>query len=364
LIEAYNFGVCCPEKSRKVLLREEQKMKKLVFSMMLVAIAMFGVARAAEVGVGNPNYDNGWSTTEAVTATGSGAQYSLVPTYTIDGSGLDGDTGTMHGIDWNTFWDAPTLGGQTTPHPGTVSCLNWLAFEFDKAYPLTVAHIWNDNFEAYWRTASGAKDITVQYSLTGGSDPAEWSTLGTFEAVRGTGEPNFSGNDLCNFRGKMAKYVCFSAMSMWAGVVTDTAIAEVRFYYTDDPCNYVPPAGWELTMQTNPSFVTTITPAIGTYTLDAGVIQNISAAPFINCPDTYTFSHWTGDGIADPTSANTTVTMTADRTVTAVYVLNNQCGDTCHLISAYDLSKDCMIDFKDFALLASEWLQCTKVVCP
>jgi hypothetical protein len=344
-------------------------MKKCVVSMMVVALTLAGEGSAAELAVGNPNAGNGWSTTSAVTATSSGYIYSCLPIHTIDGSGLDVATGTMHDIGFTQLWVGPVLGGTTTPHPGTVSCLNWVTFQFDKAYPLTMAHIWNYNFDALWRVGSGARNITVQYSLTGGSDPGEWSTLGTFEAIIGTAQPNFTGNDLCNFRGHMAKYVCFSIMSSWNGApemgASDQGIGEVRFLYTDDPEHYVPPGGWELTMQASSSFVTTITPMAGTYAFDAGTVENISAAPFVvDCPDTYVFSHWTGEGIADVNNASTTVLMTADRTVTAVYVLDNRCGDICHPSNAYDLNNDCTIDFKDFALLASEWLQCTKVVCP
>jgi hypothetical protein len=335
-------------------------------SMMLVALAMFGVARANDlVPVGNPNYDNAWSTTDAVTATSSGYQYTLTPTCAIDGSGLDVDTGTMHSNEiWNLYWDGPPGGGITSPHPGTVSCSNWIAFAFDKAYPLTIMHVWNYNYGSVFNCGAGAKDVVVQYSLTGGTDPSEWTTLGTFRVDKGTATMDFLGNDVCNFRGHMAKYVCISIISDWGTPYGDQGIAEVRFHYTDDPANYVPPAGWQLTMASNPTSATTITPAAGTYTYDPGTLVDISAATFVNCPHTWVFDHWTGDGITDPTKANTTVLMSADRTVTAVFLENNQCGDTCHQIDAADLSKDCIINFTDFAQMAAVWLQCTKVVCP
>jgi hypothetical protein len=345
-------------------------MKKLVLSWMLVAIAMYGVARANDlVPVGNPSYDNAWSTTDAVTATGSGYQYTLAPVCVIDGTGLDLDTGSVWAdvsAIWNVYWDGPAGGGTTTPHPGTVTpCKNWLVFEFDKAYPLTIMHVWNDNYMSELNARAGAKDVLIQYSLTGGSSPSEWTTLGLFQVAKGIAPQNGDpGNDVCNFRGNYAKYVCMSIITDWGSPYGDNAIGEVRFYYTDDPCSYVPPAGWKLTMAASPSSVTTITPLVGTYTLDPGTVQNISAASFVNCPHTWVFDHWTGDGITDPTQANTTVLMTADRTVTAVFVENNQCGDTCHPIDADDLNKDCTIDFKDFAQMASKWLQCTKVVCP
>jgi hypothetical protein len=351
---------------RSFILKEEHKMKTLVLSMMLVAIAMFGIARAAELAVGNPSYDNSWSSLDAITATESGHQYTLDCLHTIDGSSLDVDTGTMCDSQqiWDVYWDAPWNAGQTNPHPGTVSCMNWICYEFDKAYPLTTMHIWNYNYNAVSFCGAGAKSVVVQYSLTGGPNASEWSNLGTFQVDKGTALPTFVGNDVCNFRAHMAKYVCISIISDWGSPYGDQGINETRFYYTDDPCNYVPPAGWQLTMAASPSSITTITPVAGSYVLDAGTLQAISAATFVNCPHTWVFDHWTGDGITDPTQANTTVLMTADRTVTAVFVENNQCGDTCHQIKITDINKDCTIDFKDFAQMAADWLQCTKVVCP
>lgn len=341
-------------------------MKNCMFSMLFIVILMFGVtwgfpSDPNELAVGNPSTANGWSTTDAVLATASGYQYSLTPTCAIDGSGLDVATGTMHNDDiWSVYWDGPAQGGLLNPHPGTVSCMNWIAFEFDKKYPLTTMHVWNYNWDNVFKCGSGVKDVVVEYSLTGGSDPAEWTNLGTFQVDKGTGEPDFIGNDVCHFRGKWVKHVCISVLSDWGSPYGDQGIAEVRFYYTADPNNYIPPAGWELTMATDPSFVTTITPLAGAYMLDPGVVQEISAAPYIHCPDTWVFSHWTGEGIENPNNANTTVLMTADRTVTAVYVLDNQCGDSCHPIPVGDLNEDCVVDLADLSITATHWLESTQ----
>jgi hypothetical protein len=209
-------------------------MKKLVFSMMIVAMAMVNVA-SADVAIGNPNAGNGWSTTSAVTATASGDQYGLVPTLTIDGSGLDAATGTMHDIGWAQFWDS-LYTGATNPHPGAMpDALNWIAYEFDKPYELTKMHVWNYNFDAEWRLPASAKDIVVLYSLTGGPDPMmDWNLMGMYTLGQGTAKPDYTGEDVF-FGGEMAKYVVISIMSDYASPYGDNGLSEVRFYAVPEP---------------------------------------------------------------------------------------------------------------------------------
>ncbi len=181
--------------------------------------------------VGNPSADNGWSTTSAVTATASGYQYTLAPVCAINGSGLDAATGTMHSNQiLDLYWDGPPGGGTATPHPGTITpCLNWIAFEFDQEYPLTIMHVWNYNYNSVFNCGAGARDVVVQYSLTGGSGPDEWTTLGTFEVAKGTALSDFTGKDVCDFEGVSAKYVCLSIVTDWGTPYGDQGIAEVRF---------------------------------------------------------------------------------------------------------------------------------------
>jgi hypothetical protein len=40
------------------------------------------------------------------------------------------------------------------------------------------------------------------------------------------------------------------------------------------------------------------------------------------------------------------------------------CGDNLHPIPIGDLNQDCIVDFFDLAILASHWLECTRVTCP
>ena len=72
----------------------------------------------------------------------------------------------------------------------------------------------------------------------------------------------------------------------------------------------------DLTMAVSPSGGGTTTPAVGAHTYAEGTVVNISATPNPG----YVFDHWTG-GVANPNSASTTVTVDADKTVTANFVV-------------------------------------------
>ncbi len=124
--------------------------------------------------------------------------------------------------------------------------------------------------------------------------------------------------------------------------------------------NQYPP--FVLTMQTEPPEVNTVTPLPGDNLYAQNVTANISAQRFVDCPNVYVFDHWEGD-VNDPNSANTTIIMDANETVTAVFVDDRQCGDECHPYPDGDTNEDCEVNFRDFALFAVQWLECTKPEC-
>jgi hypothetical protein len=102
-------------------------------------------------------------------------------------------------------------------------------------------------------------------------------------------------------------------------------------------------------------------PSIGTHSY-SGLID-ITAEQFIDCPDSYQFDHWLGD-VSDPDSASTSVYMGSDKTITAVFVNNHQCGDECHPNNNFgDYNHDCIINLEDFAQFALNWMLCTKPEC-
>ena len=72
------------------------------------------------------------------------------------------------------------------------------------------------------------------------------------------------------------------------------------------------------TMAVNPGGGGTTDPSVGPHTYPEGTVVNIVATPAVG----YVFSSWSG-GAANPTSANTTVTMDGDKTVTANFTAQN-----------------------------------------
>ena len=64
----------------------------------------------------------------------------------------------------------------------------------------------------------------------------------------------------------------------------------------------------------SPSEGGTTAPAVGDHVYDDGTVVNLTATPNSG----YAFDHWEGN-VADPNAAETTITMNADETVTAVF---------------------------------------------
>jgi hypothetical protein len=116
-----------------------------------------------------------------------------------------------------------------------------------------------------------------------------------------------------------------------------------------------------LSIQTNPSFITSVIPLVGQHPVFG--LVDVNATGFIQCPDTYHFDHWEGD-VDDTNSAETFVFMDSDKTITAVFTVTRECGDECHDDNVFgDYNHDCLIDITDFAQFALNWLTCTKPEC-
>lgn len=125
------------------------------------------------------------------------------------------------------------------------------------------------------------------------------------------------------------------------------------------------PDNFTLTMAVEPKDVgiNTIVPIVGENVYAPNQPIDISANKYINCPDVYHFEHWVGD-VGDTNSANTTVFMDSDKTVTAVFTAARVCGDECHDDNIFgDYNHDCIINIVDFAQFALNWMNCTKPEC-
>jgi hypothetical protein len=91
---------------------------------------------------------------------------------------------------------------------------------------------------------------------------------------------------------------------------------------------------------------------------------SIGTKSSLKCPYVYRFDHWVGD-VTDPNSPSTYVLMDTDKTITAVFLKdeNRRCGDECHPILKGDLNRDCYINFEDFEIYIGQWLYCTDPDC-
>lgn len=102
----------------------------------------------------------------------------------------------------------------------------------------------------------------------------------------------------------------------WEGDLAGSANPETLIMSGDKQVTAVfVPQTYELTIQVDPAGAGTTTPAVGTHTYDAGTMVDICAFP----NPFFTFDHWEGD-VADPDSSCTSVTMDADKEITAVFI--------------------------------------------
>jgi len=143
------------------------------------------------------------------------------------------------------------------------------------------------------------------------------------------------------------------------GALSAQQIQDIYTSLAGEP-NYV-----ELTVNVEPNDIgiDTVTPDVGEHIYWENMLVIVNAETSVNCPDIYHFDHWEGD-VADPNSARTTITMSTDKVITAVFAAGQrECGDDCHPILKGDLNGDCYINFDDFALYTDNWLSCTHPDC-
>ncbi len=146
-----------------------------------------------------------------VTATASSAQAGLGPENTINGSGLD--AADQHSTELKHMW----LSAGVQP--------NWIQYQFDQACKLHELWVWNSNQELETFVGFGAKNVTIEYSLDGGT----WTALaGVPEFARGAGGATYTHNTTIPFGGVFAKYVKLTINSTWGGI-PQASLSEVRF---------------------------------------------------------------------------------------------------------------------------------------
>ncbi len=216
---------------------------------------------------------SGWDTRSGVSVRASSEKKSREAIYTIDGGGFD-PTGRFHVNYLNPT--SPPPGSKPYPYEhkpdctmwlsggpgadgavargGTVEGGEWIEFSFKTAVPLREMWIWNYNENNhpersdgipphYYWSASGMRDIVIQYSETGGSRPEEWQTVYEGELPCAYGHLLQPGDLRVDFGGAKARYVVItSADDGHANWVEEklnirnnvqVGLSEVRFYPAD-----------------------------------------------------------------------------------------------------------------------------------
>ena len=143
----------------------------------------------------------------------------------IDESGLVGD---LHGAEEvNEEWVANTTG---TNH--------WWSVEFDTAYPLGVAWIWNSRWAEAGTT--GFRSTDIYYTPEGGGAEV---LLDNFSFFIATGTDPIAHQTEIDFGGVMAEGVRFQQISDWGHPFGAGGLQEVRFNLADEsgPCD---PVDW------------------------------------------------------------------------------------------------------------------------
>ena len=167
--------------------------------------------------VGNPGAGSGWDTTGSVTASASSSHPTRPPARCVDGSGLDTATGLFHATDVLSgifVSGTATASAPATPYnAGTVAGMHWVAFQFDQVYQLGEMWVWNDN-EPVWHV-QGPKNVTIQYSTTGGSTPGQWNTIFSGELDKAWGYPGHAHDMAIDFAGASARWVVITIHDTW-----------------------------------------------------------------------------------------------------------------------------------------------------
>ncbi|MCF7975139.1 MAG: discoidin domain-containing protein, partial [Phycisphaerae bacterium] len=156
---------------------------------------------------------------ENVTVTASSSDTNKDPNSTIDGSGLDAETGfhsTLETAQWTSA---------LTQDPGTPV---FLQYDFERPYKLHEVKIWNSNLTVENVLGFGFKDTIITYS----ADGVEWTRLGGDEGLvqlaRGPGNDSCVGQTVP--LDIVARSVKLTAVSNYSQYFKQYGLSEVQFY--------------------------------------------------------------------------------------------------------------------------------------
>ena len=195
------------------------------------AVWEFTVARPYTDYLGAGHWDDA-AHDGTMTATAAQSYFPSRPENTVNGAGL---SGSQHGTIWNTTMWLSTANG-TNPHPGTEPGWTWIKYDFGRAYRLGPAWVWNYNQppSSHYR---GLRNVTVEYSTTGGTNASEWRKLGEYELAIGAGAATYEGSAAFDLGGRKARYVVITSHisdGSW-GDTTYRGLSEIRFDIVPTP---------------------------------------------------------------------------------------------------------------------------------
>jgi hypothetical protein len=162
-----------------------------------------------------------YSQTTTVTASSHDSNHLAINT--VNDSGMTGNT---HNNDPNGMWLTEGVIPAPPPH--------WMQFMFDQPRSLTEVQIWNYNGQGL--STLGMKQIQIQYSLTGSTDPSEWTTVYSGVLPMADGLDNHPADLTVSFTSVLTKYVLITSdtgvdVNWSSGVSSRAGLSEVRFAY-------------------------------------------------------------------------------------------------------------------------------------
>lgn len=158
----------------------------------------------------------------------------------VNGRGLD-ETGLLHSTENEHMW-AGSVGEVLAPRGGCVDGENWIEMEFEHVYKLDQMWIWNYNeyYAGYECHEAGLKNVTIQYSATGGTESSDWQTLANggssiWQIPMATGLDNHPHDIEIACGGIEAKYVVITPNDgigdgWWGPYDWNLGLSEVRFF--------------------------------------------------------------------------------------------------------------------------------------
>jgi uncharacterized repeat protein (TIGR02543 family) len=176
-----------------------------------------------------------------------------------------------------------------------------------------------------WSGDASGTSATVSVTMSANKAvTANFSALASYTltiAVAGTGTTNPAAGPHTYYEGTVVNITAIPATGWqfdnWSGDAsgTNATISVTMTANKTVTANFSAVPTYDLTMAVDDAAHGSTTPAVGTHTYNEGTVVTITATPATG----WQFDSWTGD-VADPDSATTTVTVDADKTVTANFV--------------------------------------------